>query len=936
MNTEDITNTQQLLSESQEKLTLLKNNTEHLPVREVLALASSIREKMRDNETVKRVCDNDPTIAQLRKSLLEDIHVWQAKLLEDIVSDKTDGIVLSEQVKDFDKAKKAMVEMIEAEQAKHIFEEDESPKLMEGIADCEKHTASICRVAENCKNGKFLVLILGDFQSGKSTTLDAFCDGRHIGAIGDGTATSAVLVSVSYAEKESCYICWREKEQFMPIFERIKRVMPDYPWHTFDLDKSAERANLANAIELRRSSNGGRPLESSDVKFLMLCDFILAYYDTEKLQAKKNSQFPISRISKITRFPKEGESKWKKEGVKGFTIDDAIFVFIDHVSCSIPSETLKKLNCTIIDSPGLFNSAYDTMVTESAMVAAHAIVYVLPYQKGIGENVCNSLYTIIDKYHDVHNKLFIINNLDSRAENAFAESNNLFVKTTFGADKEVYFYDAKLSYLCQLKQRYDEGNADEFDFFHLMRIKCKTPFGPARELNFQTFNEAWSYHIMAYKDVFGMDDTSSAKEYLDAAGFSAIVTALKAFIEKNQAYSVILSNGLIPMRCELVAIKRELYKRYIEPYTTSHEELVKLWEERITKAENFQKFVTDTVQTKLFHANNGLAVSEKISDEVYKKIFTSDFYSEIAKEIAGVLYDNKSIFVSSQTMRAIRDGVSIQIVPPKIKFKDNGRFQEVFCDLVSPLIKDKLTEVISYRLGYALKMIDSEQDKTIANMFSPVVETIKLIIEREWNTIFKYDNGFDMSNYLTVPSGVKVCVIENKAETTGIIGGLTSDLDIGVTLLGGIVAQISAVVTGIATMIAGFIGYILCDPTFTALIACVLLGIGGAIISAIAPDHVRDLFIDLLTKKLKPKIETDASASFKELINNQIKIILDRYVNERVVDIQKMKNQRDIALAPNPHQEDYCFRAIEILQKIKEQVTIYDVYKETHLRNEAI
>lgn len=930
MDSENIKISQLFLTEMKEKLTLLRNNIEHLPVREVLSLAASIRDGIRNNIVLNDACNDNTSLAKSRKDILAELYTLQSDLINREVLGNDDDIIPSGQVINFDMAKTAMVEMIENEQQKELFCEQEKPNFLEGIADCENHTTTICRVADNCKNGKFLALILGDFQSGKSTTIDAFCDGRHISAIGDGTATSAVLVSVSYAEKESLRIYWRGKEQFMPIFERLKRVMPDYAWHTFDLDKSAERANLANAIESQRRSKDGRPLESGDVKFLMLCDFILAYYGTEKLKAKKNSLLSISSISEITRFPKDGESKWKKKGVKGFTIDDAIFVFIDSVACSIPSETLKKLNCTIIDSPGLFNSAYDTMVTESAMVAAHAIIYVLPYQKGIGENVCGSLYAIRDKYHDVHNKLLIVNNLDSRAENAFAESNSQFVKTAFGTDKDVYFYDAKVSYLSQLKQRYDEGKANEIDFVHLMRAKRKTPFGPAKELNFQTFDEAWLFHIKAYKEIYDTDDTSSAKEYLDKAGFSAIVTALKTFVEKNEASAVILSNGLIPMRCELVAIKRELCKRYIEPYTTSHEELVRLWKERITNSEDFQNFVTDTVETELFHANNRLTVCDSISYEEYEKIFTSDFYSEIAKEIAGVLYDNKSTFIASQAMRAIRDDVSIQVFPPKIKFKDNGRFQKVFSDLVSPLIKDKLTKVISYRLKYALETIDSEQDKTIANMFSPVAKNIKLILERKWNTIFEDDNGFDMSNYLTVPSGLKGCVIEKKGETPGT--DFTSDLGIGATLLGGIVVQITAVVTGIATMIAGYIGAILCDPTFTTLIVCVLLGIGGIIISTIAPDRVRDSFVDLLTRKVEPKIKTDASASFKTLVNDQIKIILERYAKDRVVDIKKMKNQRDIALAQNPHQEEYCFKAIEILQKINKQVAVYDAYKKTHLK----
>lgn len=934
MDSENMKASQIFMMEMEEKLELLKSNIEHLPVCEVLLLAANIRDEILSNNVLNEACNDDIALANTRKAILAELHFLISSIIDRETLDECDDFRPSGRVENFDVAKSAMVEMIEDEQQKELFLEQEEDKLLDGITECQNHTATICRVADNCKNGKFLALVLGDFQSGKSTTIDAFCDGRHISAIGDGTATSAVLVSVSYAEKESLRINWRKSEQFKPIFERIQRVMPDYAWHSFDLDKSTERKKLANAIELQRCRNDRGTLEPGDVKFLMLCDFILAYYGTEKLQAKKKDLLSISSVSEITRFPKDGETKWENEGVKGFTIDDAIFVFIDHVACSIPSETLKRLNCTIIDSPGLFNSAYDTMVTESAMVAAHAIIYVLPYQKGIGENVCKSLYAIRDKYHDFYSKLFIINNLDSRTECAFAESNRQFVKTTFGADKDVYFYDAKVSYLSQLRQRYDEGKATEIDYAHLMHAKVRTPFGPAKELKFQTFDEAWSFHIKTYKGIYDTDDKSSAKDYLEKAGFSNIVAALKTFVEKNEAYAVLMSNGLIPMRKELVAIKRELRTRYVEPYTKSHKELTNLWNERIAKAKEFQKFVTDTVQTELFHTNNGLTVCDRISNAEYDKIFTSDFYSEIAEEIAGLLYDNKSTFIASQAMRAIRDDVSIQIFPPRLKFKNNGRFQEVFGDLVSPLIKNKLMEIITYRLKNALEIIESEQDKTIDNLFSPVAKYIEKTLEQEWNTIFNGNRDFNMRNYLTVPCSLKGCIIEKKTETSGT--DLISDLGIGATLVGGVVVQITAVVTGIAAMIAGYIGMILCDPTFTALIACVLLGVGGAIVSFIAPTHVRDRFVEFLTERVEPKIKADASDSFKELINGQIKIILERYAKGRVVDLQKMMNQRDIALAPNPYQEEHCFRAIEILQKVQKQIAVYDTYQGTYIKNETI
>lgn len=919
----------QRLEIAEEKLQLLKTQSTNtqMSIRTILELASQIRDSISKDEDFTELCNTSKECALQRQKLLDEIRNMQLDIIDTHTRQNKDLEDVEGNIKDFDKAKQDLVAMIEAEQAMKLFDESESPTLLENIADCKKHTATICSVAENCKKGRFLVLILGNFQSGKSTTIDALCDGRHISAIGNGTATSAVLISVTYGEKESVRIFWKKKEQFMPIFERLKRVMPDYSWHTFDLDKGAERENLANAIEILRRSK--IRVESSDVKFLMLCDFILAYYNKEELQEKKNTLFSISSISEITRFPKENESIWWDKGVKGFTINDAIFVFINFVACSIPSETLRRLNCTIIDSPGLFNSAYDTMVTEDAMVAAHAIMYVLPYQKGIGKEERDLLDKIKERYHAIHSKLFFVNNVDSLKENAFVESNRGFIKTKFGSEKEVFVYDAKVSYLAQLKSLYDKGLATSADYAHLMRAERKTPIGTVKKLLFQTFDEAWEFHMSPYKVAYGMNETNSTDTYLKDYGFCDTVEALKRFAEKNKAYAIIISKALIPMRSELVAIERELCKRYTEPYTTSYEKLVEIWNRRITQAENFQKFVTDTVKTELFHGKDTLSVYDKISSEEYEKIFTPAFYSEIAKEIAEVIYDNKSTFIASQAMRAIRDDVSIQGFPPKIKFKDNGRFQEVFGDLVSPLIKDKLIDVISCRLKYALETIDSEQDKTIANLFSPVVKNIKFLLEREWNNSFKSDNGFDMSNYLTVPSSLRGCIIEKKAETAGT--DLTSDLGIGAALLGGVVVQITAIVTGIAAMIAGYIGVILCDPTFTVLIVCVLLGIGGAIIGFIAPDHVRDAFVDFLTERIEPKIRTDASDGFKKLVNDQIKIILERYVNGRVVDIQKMKNQRDIALAHNPHQETHCFRAVEIIQKIKKQVAIYDNYKKTHL-----
>lgn len=926
MNTEDIKSAQQLLSEAQEKLNLLKNNADQLPVREVLVLASSIREKVCNNQILTSACDNDAAIAQLRKNLLEDIHAWQVELIEKIVSNISDDTILLGQITDFDKAKKAMVEMIEAEQAKHIFEETESPKLMDGIADCEKHTATICRVAENCKNGTFLALFLGDFQSGKSITIDALCDGRHICAIGDGMATSAVLVKVSYGKKESIHIDWRAKEQLLSIIECIKRVKLEYDWVSFDLDKKEERDKLADAIEQMRQRENklvkGQTLEQDEVKLLMFCDLILTFYGTEKLQEKKALPFSISNISDFTRFPKDDEEKWRKKGVKGFTIDEAIFLFIDSVSCTIPSETLKKLNCTIIDSPGLFHSTYDTMVTESAMVAAHAIVYVLPYDKAAGKDVCKSLYTIKKKYKDVHNKLFIVNNVNSLKENAFVESNRAYIKAQFGSEKEVYVYDAKVSYLAQLKRLYDMGLATASDFAHLMHAKTKTPIGSENTLNFQTFDKAWEHHIKPYRAAYGTNEMTSMDTYLNESGFLNMVSALKAFIEKNEAHAVILSNALIPMHSELMAIKRELCTRYIEPYTTSHEKLVADWNTRIDNIRKFEHKVKHIVHLALFEPQNGKSLCDRISYEEYNKIFSSDFYKQMAIEIAYVLYDNKGELLVTKTLFK----------------KDKELFKKRFGDIVFPLIGEKLTSMITNKMRYVLELIESGQDSIIENMFAPVASNIKLKLKNEWSSLFKDDEkDYKLDDYLTVPDNLKGYVVEKKEQAPGT--DIMSSTTISLTLLGGLVLQITAVVAGVAAMIAGYIGAILCDPMgisqTVSLILFALLGIGGLIIESFAPDWLRDKFANALQDMVLPKLKEQGATGFRDIVNLQIEAILTRYANDRKVDIQKMQNARDVALASNPNQEEHCFRALEIIDKIAEQVSEYETYKETYVKNET-
>ena len=908
------------LMEARDRFDLLKKNVDNYDVYDLLNDATVLREHIRADIDIINICDTDVEQANHRKELLEDISRWQL----DLVKGKTrygGACVYRSDAKiiDFDKAKSTLAEMAEEEIALDMFKETGEPGLYDGIPECQTHVSTLRRVTDDCKNGRYIVLLMGDFQSGKSTTLDAICDGRCVSAIGNGTATSAVPVAVTYAEKESLTIRWRDKKGFLPIFARIKQYLPYFDWAGFDLDNVRCRRGLAGAIENLRRSKDCPNVGEGDAKFLMLCDFALRYYDSSDLRARKASLRSISDISEVTRFPKDGESKWSKSGVSVFSIDEVVFVFIDLVECCVPSETLRWLNCVIVDSPGLFNSSYDTMVTEAAMAMAHAIMYVLPYYKGMGQDVCKSLYTIKDNYADVHRKLFIVNNLPLAGDFDFFESNREQIRGMFGVGKTVLPYDASLSYLAQIKRYYREGRLTDKDYRHLMRATKKT-FGGTKEIVFRNFEEGWDFYVRKYEDVVEDVATARPEEILRESGFEAMLTALKDFIDQNEAYSVILSNGIHLMKQGLEAIRNKLYRLYVEPYATSHDEMVALWRSRIERAEEFQVKVTERAKARLFGGAEGDSLLDRMAEEEYLKLFTADFYRMLINEICGVLYDNKGELLKSRTL-----------------ITDRAKWKERFTSLATPWIQEKIVDFVKNKILYWYQMMDREQDTTVANMFVPEVENLETRLRMDWDELYAGDATFEMRHYLDFPRKL----IRGKEEEAG--GGSSTSSYVGIqsdgmnpALLGGLIVEISVAVAGIATLLASYITAVFLDPSGWTLLAALGVSLGTVVIMVAAPEWARDKFVNGLSQKVEPQIKSDKVVNlFKKLVREQIRIILTAYIDNLRVDMPRMRNDRDVALSPSPDQEELCFRAVEAIIAMDKRLAKYEEYKRKYIRYET-
>ena len=279
------------LKELEEKFLILKKAAEHLSVNEQLTTASVIRDAIVSDNTISEACTADCAVAERRERILDEIKLFIDSTIDEKNSNREylinrEGHAI---VTDFSMAKKVLGELATSELEQSVLNKAEYLKLLSEIKEHKKHLDTLKRVESDCKYGRYKVLLMGEFQSGKTTTLDALCDGRHIGAIGGGTATTAVPVSVSYAEQESMVIRWRSKDLLLEVvFAELKLYIEDFCVDNFNIDNLEERKTLLEQIEKIRSCEN---IKVDDAKILSLASMVLNFYGTKSLVEERAKEY---------------------------------------------------------------------------------------------------------------------------------------------------------------------------------------------------------------------------------------------------------------------------------------------------------------------------------------------------------------------------------------------------------------------------------------------------------------------------------------------------------------------------------------------------------------------------------------------------------------------------------------------------------------------
>ena len=257
-----------------------------------------------------------------------------------------------------------------------------------------------------CEEALYSISLVAAFQSGKSTTMNAMADGREICPRGNGgggirTSSCAVRVSCALDGVPGASVLWMSPEEQDTALR-----------YALGLENSlltlSDQENVAWAWEAAREQAeqmSENPLSFDErsrdqIKQALL---ILSFHDDVKAREYLGrSQFSEPEIRRFLSFSSDVIMCWNNvfQGAKSaktpeamrslvkenFTVEQAMYVFINVVNYSTPSQYLRSLGVQVVDTPGLNMSDNDTRVALRAMQDSSAIFYFFTGSRQLDES----------------------------------------------------------------------------------------------------------------------------------------------------------------------------------------------------------------------------------------------------------------------------------------------------------------------------------------------------------------------------------------------------------------------------------------------------------------------------------------------------------------------------------------------------------------------
>ncbi len=777
-------------------------------------------------------------------------------------------------------------------------------RILEDAASYEeldmKTRLTFDRTIGRLQTNSFEIVLVGEFQGGKSTTFNAICDGRDISPMGSGIKTSACKISahniLDSNEEERAVIQWKtDSELILTMLDILCRNSTNEQANRFSkrdnegnfteisLDNPDDVQLMRECVEKEWETYKRRPAaydpnQEGKLDLLYIASLILHYFSDSFIHEirKESRVMSIAEMRPYVVFPTDWTTRWEQRRPDAFNVKEVVLVFVTKVDCYIHSPNLQRLGCVITDCPGLFAGPWDTTVARDAMLNADAILYLLRGDKQIGEQELRALREI-QKTNQLHKLFFAMNARASyqhlrdkiRPANASTINNNLGGQEDSDGlhveIEDIYIFNALLAFNAKhypiLAQSGDKDKIIEWEDKTEPALTTFCALSSRRDADRIT-------HLL-----------QSPIELSRESRYDELLTTIEMMVVSKKAESLLYSNGVVPVNVALEKLESELKLRESKALEDCNKT-----EAEAKKAKNaledFQKKSREIVNAEL----DDPSISEILQDDYVNEIYVSN-----TTMIAHSLSDKVDYMMGSDSPQVM---FIWGLIKQKISGYDNEQVK-LFSELLSGYVSHSIEEVCTPAKKGWLTNIAAGKNKRYNNYIGKGVRNISDKVKMLWERTL--DTETDIREYLeglapqciTAPShiGDKILHSFNGSELCSLVQTtMVKQFALGIGTV-----IVAALVSGVSALLASFILLTI----FTGLGGVVeLLIVFGSVIAAIATggkisEVIYKHFGDKILCALNQGLESKLCDSFKD---SKIRSGLDREAGmfiQSLIDVNK-------------------------------------------------
>lgn len=762
---------------------------------------------------------------------------------------------------------------------------DELLKLMEqvvkvdGIRDSERE--SFLSTQRKLVENQFNIVLIGEFQGGKSTTFNAMCGGREISPRGAMTKTSAICMTATNlsdsSKEEYAEVRLKSNSELRDMINEVIKFVSIDDGGNFDFNNPSHILNLREQVEKMREES---VIEVKEI--VRIAQLLLAFYgNTELKNYCAKEKFRIEEIAKIAVFPADWESRWSEshsiDDVKRlFKVEEVLFAFVSDIQIHVHSDSLARLGCSLTDCPGLFASQFDTQVAINAMTRANAVIYLLG-NKAIGEGDKKSIKEVM-KHKALRDKVFFA--LNQKEKNIVTEgvvkADKAAIKDMGYGDVEITNFNSLLFFLSEFGKAKLSGKIDEYSLHRFKEVAVNNGYET------EDIDDLWAEITRTCGLTTGQKeagkivclDNESVCVTRTASCCDNVIGGIENNIVSQKAQSILVDSGAALIKSSLDGIAA-----------------------RLQAEEDFANKTVEECEIEFQNAMNAYEQFKNDADDILNNAFPQNVVRSIALSAFTELITDSDV-VDRMAVKINDDVNSLLGFWGKAKLvamKDEDKEA-----LFRPIIEDAINSELGADLNvWVRSMINGEHDM-YCGMVQPQLESVAMKINNKWE-LFVSSNPLLQGYRIDMPSLSSPTEYVTKGD---LIEEIT---DTTIESVGNIIENIILKIVGV---IVGMIVGVIIDILLTAGIFTIIAAVLGGTIAG-KKDKSLDKIKDSLNKKFSDRETKDEIidgiakcpesifAAFKKFYSDELSTMQQNLMSDieqkRADQAESLEHQQEVA-----------------------------------------